>query len=154
MSETTERPILSGAVTMKATLLRRPVKPKSEDWRETAFHWRVFLSCDGRTMETDFYCGAGWVEKLKPYQIQRNRSVPGYWKAKPKPPTSADVLSSLIMGANSSDSTFPDFCADMGYSEDSRKALETYLQCQDSGVKVRALLGPFFGPISEELQDY
>ena len=73
---------------------------------------------------------------------------------KPKRPGLAGILSSLLSDGQVASETFEDFCADLGYSTDSRKALDTYLACQDSGRKLR-----FFGytlktTLAKLLEDY
>lgn len=59
---------------------------------------------------------------------------------KPKVPKIRDVLYALAIDANCASESFKDFCSEFGYSEDSRKALETYLKCQDNGFKLRRCL--------------
>lgn len=48
-------------------------------------------------------------------------------------PTSASVLYSLLSDSESGQCTFHEFCEAFGYNEDSRKALDTYLACQNTG---------------------
>lgn len=55
-----------------------------------------------------------------------------------------DVLECLISDMRAGGETFPDFCGNFGYSEDSRQALEIYLSCQATGAKLRRALGPEF----------
>jgi hypothetical protein len=45
-------------------------------------------------------------------------------------PTAASVLASLLLDAQCGSLTFEGFCADMGLSEDSRKAYATWEACQ------------------------
>ncbi len=49
---------------------------------------------------------------------------------KGKRPNVGEVLESLVMDAHAADESFPDFCADFGYDEDSRKALATWHACR------------------------
>ena len=59
------------------------------------------------------------------------------------------------MDSNSSDCTFEDFCWELGYDTDSRKALETYLSCQENGSKLRkAIPSAVLAELSEVLEDY
>jgi hypothetical protein len=60
---------------------------------------------------------------------------------KPVAPSLSMVLESLALDASTGDQTFSDWCADMGYDDDSRKALDTYLGCQKIATDLRALLG-------------
>ena len=55
-------------------------------------------------------------------------------------PKLKDVLYSLATDYSCAQDTFEDFCANMDYDTDSRKALETYLKCQESGHKLRKIL--------------
>lgn len=55
------------------------------------------------------------------------------------------------------DETFDDWCSNFGYDTDSRKALETYLECQNNWVRLRKALGSKFSEIREiflEVDDY
>lgn len=60
---------------------------------------------------------------------------------RPQTPTPAGVLHSLILDASAADSTFDEWCADFGYDSDSRKALATYLSCQETAKDLRRLFG-------------
>ena len=51
-----------------------------------------------------------------------------------------DVLFSLVMDASYGSENFADFCADLGYDEDSRKVLDMYLECQKTADKIRRFL--------------
>lgn len=52
-------------------------------------------------------------------------------------PASAGVIWSLLLDSSASNESFDDWCANYGYDTDSRKALETYLACQQNGTKLR-----------------
>jgi hypothetical protein len=56
------------------------------------------------------------------------------------PPTAADVVSSLVLDASHADSSFEDFCSDLGMYESSRSR-QTYNAIQ----KMRPKLEAFFG---------
>jgi hypothetical protein len=71
-----------------------------------------------------------------------------------KPPQVADVIYSLVMDSPAADTTFEDWCSEFGYDTDSRKALETYLLCQENGVKIRKLLGKHFAAVRDAAQNY
>ncbi len=53
-----------------------------------------------------------------------------------KIPRFRDVVYSLAIDASCARDSFEDFCGNMGYDTDSRKALDTYLACQESGKKL------------------
>lgn len=100
-------------------------KTKRDKW--DCYAWDVTLRMRGRTLSTPFYCGLGHVTKPK-----------CYWQSpKPIPPSAADVIYSLAMDAAAASETFSEFCSNVGYDEDSRKALEAYLACQKSGAEFR-----------------
>ena len=74
---------------------------------------------------------------------------------RPKPPAAAGVLACLLQDAQSADQSFGDWCADYGYDEDSRKALETYMACQQPGRKLSGVLGaPTRAALADALADY
>jgi hypothetical protein len=109
--------------------------------------WDCVLKFKARELKTEFRTGAGWRAKLK-FPYSRNRDLIAHpetarpWQlSKRKTPSAADIISSLCLDAQSGEETFSDFCGNMGYSEDSRKALEVYLKCQEGAVKIRRFLG-------------
>lgn len=53
--------------------------------------------------------------------------------AKPVAPPPAGVLYSLLLDAGAADMSFPDWCLEFGYDDDSHKAFDTYMQCCDIG---------------------
>ncbi len=53
----------------------------------------------------------------------------------------------FIFDAMAAESTFEDFCADLGYDEDSRKAYKIYEECKESNKKARQL-------ITEDIYDF
>jgi hypothetical protein len=72
--------------------------------------------------------------------------------SKVKPLEIDDVLYSLIMDAQAADGTFQDFCDNFGYDNDSRKALDTYMQCQETEGRIRKFLN--VDEAAEKFQDY
>lgn len=57
-----------------------------------------------------------------------------------KVPKVRDILWSLYVDYSCTQDTFEDFCSNMGYDTDSRRALDTYLACQGSGAKLRKIM--------------
>ena len=49
------------------------------------------------------------------------------------------VLYSLILDMQCGDENYQDFCDNYGYDQDSRKALKTYLACQENGNKLKSI---------------
>lgn len=52
-------------------------------------------------------------------------------------PDALSIVHSFWMDASGADETFDDWCLNLGYDTDSRKALETYLACQSTSVALR-----------------
>lgn len=130
---------MTNAIKFETALIRGPLKTRSSDWQETAFQWRVTLN----GVSFQYFTGAGWVTKPK-----------NKWdQARPKPPSLDDVLHSLVLDASACDQSFDDWCGEYGYDTDSRKALETYLACQDNATKLRKA-GVNIAAERERLQDY
>lgn len=152
MTVETESVLLSElAKTVKADcLLRRSpnTTDRKADWKETCFHWSVSLSYGGRTMRVDYYMGAAHVTKER-RPFKNAYVIPG----KPIPPDSGSVLSSLLLDASACEQTFDDWCADLGYNSDSRKDLALYLECQESGKRLRTLLGADYSKFASAEND-
>ncbi len=91
---------------------------KGNGWDHAAHNWRVTLRHEGRRLSVDFFGGEAVTN-----------------------PTAADVLSSLMLDASIGEESFQDFCDDLGYDEDSRKAELTWKACAMQAPKVRRLLG-------------
>ena len=69
---------------------------------------------------------------------------------KPKPPTVADVLYSLLSDASAEQRNFHEWCSDYGHSLDSISALNTYRACLDTA---HALHKCFSYELLAELRD-
>jgi hypothetical protein len=70
-------------------------------------------------------------------------------------PTAASVLYGLISDMDCGANTFEDFCANLGYDEDSRKAHDTYLACQKIGTQLKKVFKrEHIEALRELLQDY
>ena len=65
------------------------------------------------------------------------------------------VLHGLVMDYRSAQDTFKDFCECFGYDQDSRKALQTYLDCQDNGNRLLWVIGGgVLAEVEALLEDY
>lgn len=93
----------------------------ADKWEHDA--WKVTLHFQGRQLTTDFRSGTGHNGE---------------------PPSAADVVSSLLLDADSGDRIFDDFCSDLGYDPDSRKAERIWKACRRMAPKIRRLLGEHF----------
>jgi hypothetical protein len=76
------------------------------------------------------------------FQPRGSIDIGGGWCARPTgepSPTLGDVLSSLLQDAQCGSETFEDFCDNLGYDKDSRKAEAIWRECQSClGAMVRA----------------
>ena len=69
-------------------------------------------------------------------------------------PTVDDLLYSLVSDASSGRETFEDWCSELGYDTDSRKAFSIYEQCQNTIGKLRKIGVSDLDAASEAFQDY
>ncbi len=157
-----EKAVSSLGITLNAKHLQCVMLPKTtkqDKWSHDA--WEITLSYQGREMTTSYHTGLGHrthfpnVKKrgttysgpLGDANSIEKATAMGY--TKPVTPDVADVVFSLVMDASCGEYTFNDWCSEFGYDTDSRKALDTYLQCQENSVKVRKLLtSPTFNSLS------
>jgi hypothetical protein len=113
------------------------------------------LLCDRRGVKIESQYGGvevpdGWTPGTHPYKVTlryrgRQMTAPFFMgPAHEKEPTAADVLNCLCSDARSGEMTFEEFCSEFGYDSDSRKAENTWKQCERLGAKVRRLLGDEF----------
>lgn len=88
-----------------------------------------------------------WTVRLtrRDGSTRRTLTVP-FWTgpASTKEPSAADVLSCLISDATFGEQSFENFCHELGYDTDSRRAEVTYNQCRRLAPKVRRFLGDLF----------
>ena len=74
---------------------------------------------------------------------------------KPQTPPIAGLLYSIILDSTSAEQSFESWCAELGYDSDSRKALSTYMACQENSDKLRRVFSPAqIAHIQELLQEY
>jgi hypothetical protein len=92
-----------------------------EDWKD-ASPYRVTLHFEGRRLTVPFYMGPAHTSE----------------------PKAADVLACLCSDVGAGEQSFEDFCSDLGYDADSRKAEKTWKACAKLAPKIRRLLGDHF----------
>jgi hypothetical protein len=109
-------------ITMSTQLAER--NPNIDSMPPGSRHWRCTLRCGHRRMTVYFSQGPA---------IERE-------------PTVEDVLDCLASDASCA-STFEDWCADLGYDSDSRKAEQTYRLIREQSEKLAGLLGPAYGEL-------
>jgi hypothetical protein len=127
--------------------------------------WRVTFS-RGKESETfQYFTGLGHRVETEAYRLAmidlKNANprclarVEAEKLKKPKAPHAADVIYSLALDGQFANGTFEDFCDNLGYDTDSRKALEGYLQCQKDGERFRRIVGTAaFNALGDVVQDY
>ena len=133
-------------------------KEKKLDWRDTADKWEFKLP-DKTTH--NYWTGVGHrTLSTSAHHVSHFRwSTPEYNNFKsqltliihkygiveflkctiPVKPKFKQFLYSLVSDSYTSEVSFDDWCSEMGLDTDSRKALETYLACQESMGIIRKL---------------
>lgn len=98
-------------------------RPFTEDtgdqWHASAAHYVVTIACEKRTLTTFYSTGALRKDK----------------------PGLSDVLGCLVSDARSADQTFAEWCSDLGYDTDSRRALATHEACVRTRAALLTLIG-------------
>ena len=140
---------------IKATIVATFVglQPDSEDGasKRNVFRWRVTLTYKGRTYAGDYSAGVAHCKRagehssragavritpeiarvFKPFGPLSVADCEGY--VIPTPPTVADYLGCLQLDARTGEHLlFEDFCSDLGYDPDSRKAERVWRACQET----------------------
>lgn len=137
-------------VTFSVSLVGPQVRDK---WECDA--WRFTLASKAHTYAGDYYTGTGLRKLTK--QAERMNTSAGRAVVPPAPcaPVEADVLHSLLLDADAADMSFNDWCADLGYDNDSLKALSTYQACCKEGEELRKVFKrEALDDLREALQDY
>lgn len=98
-----------------------------EGWTPGTNAWRVKLSIGQHRMTVSFYTGPAITGE----------------------PSAADVLSCLTSDAQAGEMSFPEFCREMGYDDDSRKAKATHRACVEMSGRLRLFLGNYFDEFAE-----
>jgi hypothetical protein len=98
-----------------------------DDWAYD--EWQVMFRHKGKEFVTEYRTGTG------------HRVRGAFGGKRVVAPKAAGVFHSLCSDTECGGYTFEEFCDNLGYDTDSRKALKTYLACQEIGSKLRQLLG-------------
>jgi len=104
---------------------------RMDDWQKTANAYRVTLRYSGRRLTIDWWQGNGIRTE----------------------PDAASVISALVSDAHAGADTFEDFCSELGYDTDSRKAERVWRSCQRLNRQLRQLLGADFEQFSSAEND-
>lgn len=123
-----------------------------DDWQRKANLWDIALEYQGRKFRTDYWMGAGLTQAkvlagAKPTFGRDSRRV------YPRVPTRDEVLGSLASDCSLGEQTFRDFCGDLGYDTDSRKALATWEACNNMVDDLRRLFGGDYQAFTEREWD-
>jgi hypothetical protein len=100
--------------------------PLPQDWARDAHPYKCVLRFDRRTLTVPFYMGSAHTEE----------------------PSAADVLMCLASDARCGEDSFEDFCSDLGYDQDSRKAEKTWRACKAIAPRLRRFLGDSFDRVA------
>ncbi len=116
--------------------------------------WLCTIQYEKNSATFDYYTGLGHRELMPGVTRKGNLFDPRYgdsvWSdrqaaekkfTKVKQPKLADLVHSLLLNLNSIEQSFQSWCDEFGESEDSLKALNTYLACQKEADKVLRLFG-------------
>jgi hypothetical protein len=121
--------------------------------------WKATVSYNGKNYTTEYKTGLGHRKvatgvKRAPFknigQFSYSKgSVVAHTEedaarlklTEPVQPELADVLYCLLSDASGSDEMFDDWCSNLGYNTDSRKALDTYLKCQETRKHLIQMFG-------------
>jgi hypothetical protein len=114
---------------------------KSKNFQDESDQWLVVIN----GQRFDYYTGVGHRHKLYMDVLVQ--------VSKPVTPKFDSILACLVQDAVGSAQTFDDWCFDYGYDTDSRKALDTYMACQETAKKLRLARVPVTAE-AERLQDY
>lgn len=104
-----------------------------DNWE--CFAWEATI----KGVTFNYYTGLGHAIKNEYWVGLKPKSTLKYKNLFVYIPKFRDLVHSLALDAHCAQDSFEDFCANMGYDSDSRKALETYLTCQENGHKLRKM---------------
>lgn len=117
-------------------------------------HWTCTITYKGKTMVVPSYksglehrklrstvkkVGSKYMTTMK--DILSDEQAANQGLTMPVKPNVADVMSCLLNDASNGEETFSDYCSEFGLSEDSRSALNDYLQSQRVLMDMRRVFG-------------
>ena len=124
--------------------------------------WVVAFVRDGRKkQEFEYHTGIGHRKCVAPYPYGLSTYSSGQRKRwveenkRPVSPFAGAVLYCLLLDMSCANDTFEDWCGNLGYDTDSRKALQAYLSCQENGTNLRKVFNnDLLKQIEKALEDY
>ena len=117
--------------------------------------WHVTLKREGRPLyTTDYFTGLGHRKNHRHVKTTSDLDHNVRF-SRPVAPEAGAVLYSLLSDADCGGDTFSDFCGNMGYDEDSRRAFAIYTACQDTFTALRRFFTPAeLDTLRANLEDY
>jgi len=102
-----------------------------DDWQRHSHSYRVRLTYKRRIYSFDYFMGLALAHE----------------------PAAYDTLESLLSEAQCGDNSFEEFCAELGYDTDSRKAEATYKACHKTRQALQRFLGDDFNLFMDASRD-
>jgi hypothetical protein len=135
-------------------------KIDNKEWPH--FLWSIAIKHKDGVFVTQYKTGTGLVEARKGMRIDPtlNKRCVEYERQynavmRPKVPTSADIMHSLLMDMSAEHSSFSNWCDEFGYDSDSIKALGIYQTCCDIAVQMhKCFTREQIAKMSAALEDY
>lgn len=145
-------------VTMSATFVPQSASRHSQE-KDRTLNWRIAFKrvSNGASFAIDYSQGVGHIPKIigksYPMEMQAREweaSEKGRYQARANssfatkplpPPSAANILYCITSDASCIDDTFEDFCANLGYDTDSRKAEAIYNACRAQTRDAQRVLG-------------
>ena len=97
-----------------------------EGWTPGTHPYKCRMRFQGRAITVPFYCGPAITRE----------------------PSAADVLYCLCSDTRAGEQDFGEFCSELGYDQDSRKAERIWKACVRTAPKVRRFLGDNFDAVA------
>ena len=127
---------------MQFMQIKIPAEAQPEKLTDCQIVWRFTLQRNGHKMSGEYSQGIGHLEwrttapKYGRYSVLDSGAIRGAIstgknkRCQVVKPKTADLLYCLLTDVNAGEESFPDFCSDFGYDEDSRKALGIWEACR------------------------
>ena len=159
-------------ITMTAAFVPQSLSRHSAE-KDRTLNWRITFSnaASKASFAIDYSQGIGHIPAMlgKSYPMERQaneyqasqegryqvRANASYQTKPLPPPTAADLLHCLVLDASCAENTFEEWCSELGYDTDSRKAEEIYNQCRKQTRDAMRVLGSkLLADAGTLLQDY
>lgn len=134
------------------------IQTESHEWRDTADKWLISIPVPAsyEVIRIEYWTGIGHrkvpFNNKFVYENTMGKRYDLFSDGVPKAPSLESVLGSMCMD-NVYDYSFDEWCKCYGYDTDSRKALQMYLDCQESYTRYLRILR-LYNIDKEALQEY